>query len=132
MSGARLIHLNGPPGIGKTTLARRYAAEHLGVLLCDIDVLRTMIGGWQDDDGAARGAALAPRRTRAVDRGVGDQRVDLDLRQHRRHQRLTSMPSDSRRLARSRDRASERSCETRDSPTPITSPICWASTRRPA
>ena len=62
MSGARLIHLNGPPGIGKTTLARRYAAEHPGVLLCDIDVLRTMIGGWQDDDGAAeraRTAALA-------------------------------------------------------------------------
>ncbi|HEY2877408.1 AAA family ATPase [Nocardioides sp.] len=62
MSGARLIHLNGPPGIGKTTLARRYAVEHPGVLLCDIDVLRTMIGGWQDDDGAAgrvRTAALA-------------------------------------------------------------------------
>jgi predicted kinase len=58
----RLIHLNGPPGVGKSTLARRYAAEHSGVLLCDIDVLRTMIGGWQDDDGAAariRTAALA-------------------------------------------------------------------------
>jgi predicted kinase len=62
VSRARLIHLNGPPGIGKTTLARRYAADHPGVLLCDIDVLRTMIGGWQDDDGAAgraRTAALA-------------------------------------------------------------------------
>ena len=53
MSRARLIHLNGPPGIGKSTLARRYAAEHAGVLLCDVDVLRTMIGGWQEDDGAA-------------------------------------------------------------------------------
>ena len=62
MSRARLIHLNGPPGIGKSTLARRYAAEHAGVLLCDVDVLRTMIGGWQEDDGAAgraRTAALA-------------------------------------------------------------------------
>jgi len=62
VSRARLIHLNGPPGIGKSTLARRYAAEHPGVLLCDIDVLRTMIGGWQDDDdaaGRARTAALA-------------------------------------------------------------------------
>jgi hypothetical protein len=46
---SRLIHLNGPPGIGKSTLARRYVDEHPGVLNCDVDVLRTLIGGWQDD-----------------------------------------------------------------------------------
>ena len=60
---ARLIHLNGPPGIGKSTLARRYVDEHPGVLNCDIDVLRTMIGGWADDFAQAgtliRPAALA-------------------------------------------------------------------------
>jgi hypothetical protein len=60
---SRLIHLNGPPGIGKSTLARRYAEAHHGVLNCDIDVLRTLVGGWQDDFGAAgtliRPAALA-------------------------------------------------------------------------
>jgi predicted kinase len=59
---ARLIHLNGPPGVGKSTLARRYVEEHPGVLLCDVDVLRTMIGGWAEDDGAAgriRTTALA-------------------------------------------------------------------------
>jgi len=60
---SRLIHLNGPPGIGKSTLARRYVAEHRGVLNCDIDVLRTLIGGWDGDfEGAGsliRPAALA-------------------------------------------------------------------------
>lgn len=60
---SRLIHLNGPPGIGKSTLARRYAAEHPGVLVCDIDVLRTLIGCWSDDFAVAgsliRPAALA-------------------------------------------------------------------------
>jgi adenylate kinase family enzyme len=44
---SRLIHLNGPPGIGKSTLARRYVADHPGVLNCDIDVLRSLIGGWE-------------------------------------------------------------------------------------
>lgn len=56
---ARLIHLNGPPGIGKSTIARRYAAGHPGVLNCDIDVLRTMIGGWESDFVAA-GALIRP------------------------------------------------------------------------
>lgn len=46
---AYLLHLNGPPGIGKSTIARRYVEEHPGVLNCDIDVLRTMVGGWSDD-----------------------------------------------------------------------------------
>ncbi len=60
---SRLIHLNGPPGIGKSTLARRYVADHPGVLNCDIDVLRTLIGGWDsafDETGVlVRPAALA-------------------------------------------------------------------------
>ncbi|MCW2832638.1 MAG: hypothetical protein JWN68_591 [Nocardioides sp.] len=56
---ARLIHLNGPPGIGKSTLARRYVADHPGVLNCDIDVLRTLIGGWEGDFGTA-GALIRP------------------------------------------------------------------------
>ena len=56
---ARLIHLNGPPGIGKSTIARRYVAEHPGVLNCDIDVLRTLIGGWSEDFAGA-GALIRP------------------------------------------------------------------------
>ncbi|QIX26080.1 ATP-binding protein [Nocardioides sp. JQ2195] len=39
--------------MGKSTLAERYAAAHPGVLNCDIDRLRCLIGGWEDDfDGA--------------------------------------------------------------------------------
>ena len=55
----RLIHLNGPPGIGKSTIARRYVDDHDGVLNCDIDVLRTLIGGWSTDFAAA-GALIRP------------------------------------------------------------------------
>jgi predicted ABC-type ATPase len=44
----RVIHLNGPPGIGKSTVARAFAAEHPGVLNLDIDQVVTLIGGWQD------------------------------------------------------------------------------------
>jgi hypothetical protein len=44
----RMIHLNDPPGIGKSTLAQLYVDEHPGVLNLDIDRLRALIGGWQD------------------------------------------------------------------------------------
>jgi predicted kinase len=56
---SRLIHLNGPPGIGKSTLARRYVADHPGVLNCDVDVLRSLIGGW-DSDFQKAGALIRP------------------------------------------------------------------------
>ncbi len=56
---SRLIHLNGPPGIGKSTLAKRYVADHPGVLNCDIDVLRTLIGG-SENDWAAAGSLIRP------------------------------------------------------------------------
>jgi hypothetical protein len=58
-SVSRLIHLNGPPGIGKSTLARRYVADHAGVLNCDIDMLRTLVGGWASDFPGA-GALIRP------------------------------------------------------------------------
>ncbi len=45
----RLIHLNGPPGVGKSTLAQRYAADHHGALNLDIDIVAALIGGWRDD-----------------------------------------------------------------------------------
>ena len=55
----RLIHLNGPPGIGKSTLAGLYADDHPGVLNLDIDLLRSLIGGWRDRF-AETGAIVRP------------------------------------------------------------------------
>lgn len=59
----RLLHLNGPPGVGKSTMAARYAADHPGTLCLEIDALRTFVGGWQEDFAGAgalvRTAALA-------------------------------------------------------------------------
>jgi predicted kinase len=45
---ATLLLLNGPPGIGKSTLALRWAEDHPGTLCLDIDVLRGLVGGSAD------------------------------------------------------------------------------------
>lgn len=62
----RLILLNGPPGCGKSTLARRYVEDHPLALDLDIDRVRDLIGGWRDQPGAAgllaRSVALAGAR----------------------------------------------------------------------
>jgi predicted kinase len=44
-----LLHLNGPSGVGKSTLARAWAATRPGTLVCDIDDLRSWVSGWEDD-----------------------------------------------------------------------------------
>ncbi|QZY28394.1 AAA family ATPase [Nocardioides coralli] len=59
---ARLLHLNGPSGIGKSTLARRWADERPGTLDLDVDQVVPLLGGWRDDFGAA----LAPARRLAL------------------------------------------------------------------
>lgn len=62
----RLILLNGPPGCGKSTLARRYVEDHPLALDLDIDRVRDLIGGWRDQPGPAgllaRSIALAGAR----------------------------------------------------------------------
>ncbi len=62
-----LIHLNGPPGIGKSTLSALYAERHPGALNLDIDSLHRLVGGWQDADnhthGVLRPVALAMAST---------------------------------------------------------------------
>jgi predicted kinase len=45
---ARLIVLNGPPAIGKSTLAQRYVDEHPLALNLDIDAVRRLLGAWRE------------------------------------------------------------------------------------
>jgi len=42
----RLIVPNGPPGIGKSTLAERFVDEHPLSLCLEQDVVRGLLGGW--------------------------------------------------------------------------------------
>jgi predicted kinase len=62
----RLILLNGPPAVGKSTVARRYADEHPLTLVLEIDVVRALLGSWleewQTSGWAARRIALAMAR----------------------------------------------------------------------
>lgn len=62
----RLVHLNGAPGIGKSTLARRYIADHPLAFCLDIDGFRRLIGGWdtrpEESGQLARRMALAMAR----------------------------------------------------------------------
>lgn len=67
-----LLHLNGAPGVGKSTIAERLVASLPGWLNCDIDILRSLIGGWKDDFAAA-GAHIRPvaREMMAVQLATG-------------------------------------------------------------
>lgn len=44
----RLLLINGLPGTGKSTLARRYVADRPLALCLDIDVVRGLLGAWAE------------------------------------------------------------------------------------
>jgi predicted kinase len=68
--GPNLILLNGPPGIGKSTLAARYVDDHPLALKLDIDAIRTSLGQWSQFDESkliARGLAVEVARAHLRD-----------------------------------------------------------------
>lgn len=76
---ARLILVNGAPGTGKSTLARRYAQEHPLTLALDIDLVRSLLGGWRDHPSDA--GRMARRLAMAMIRQALDEGRDVIIPQ---------------------------------------------------
>ena len=54
----KLIIINGPVGIGKSTIANRYVADHLFAFHINGDEIIANIGGWLDHESEARRMAF--------------------------------------------------------------------------
>ena len=57
----RLMLLNGPPGVGKSTIARQYVQDHPLALNLDIDLVRRQLGRWTSnpEESGLRARAIA-------------------------------------------------------------------------
>jgi predicted kinase len=77
---ARLIVLNGPPAIGKSTIARRYVDDHPFALDLDLDSIRRLLGRWRDDP--TRAGLLARAMTLTMAREHLAQGHDVVLPQY--------------------------------------------------
>ena len=77
---ARLIVLNGPAGVGKSTQARRYADDHPFTLVAELDAVRRSLAGWRDDP--ARATLLARELTLAMARAHLGNGFDVVLPQY--------------------------------------------------
>jgi len=64
-SVARLIVLNGPPAVGKSTIAQCYVDDHPFALNLDLDSIRRLLGRWRDDVNQAGQLARAMTLTLA-------------------------------------------------------------------
>lgn len=65
-----LLLINGAPGVGKSTLAQRYADDHPLALIIDVDSIRTHLGKWAEVDESklvARDLAVALARAHLLD-----------------------------------------------------------------
>jgi predicted kinase len=51
-----LLHLNGPPAVGKTTVAELVVDARPGATSLDIDGIRVSLPGWRDDPGTMQRA----------------------------------------------------------------------------
>ena len=61
--------INGAPGVGKSTLARRFADEHALALVIDVDDIRSQLGRWnelEESKVVARELAIAMARDHLV------------------------------------------------------------------
>jgi predicted kinase len=64
-----LLLINGAPGVGKSTLAQRYAEQHPLALVIDIDAIRTQLGQWakvEESKLVARDLAVALARAHLI------------------------------------------------------------------
>jgi predicted kinase len=70
----RLVVLNGPPGIGKSTIARRYVADHPLAFCLDLDGFRRLIGRWDthEQESGRLARAMAVEMARVHLRGGHD------------------------------------------------------------